>query len=91
MTSAETHAAILRDVAIATVKDAKIARQAADASPTDGNLKAAYGACILAARALRRASMEHPAEELAMIERSIMLDEVAYGLLAKISSIAPGA
>lgn len=75
-----THAEILRRVAVATVRDAQAAQQMADDRPSEDNLRAAFRACLLAARSLRRASEHYPDEEDAMIERSILLDEIAIGL-----------
>ena len=84
MISAEAHAEILRAVAMTTAGDARSAWGKAKASPTQANLRAAFRACVLAARAMRRASTVWPDVELAMIEESLLLDEIAAGLKARL-------
>lgn len=88
MTDPDAHATILRSVAFATVDDARSAWRVAHTSPTEENIRAAYLACVLAARALRRASEVWPDDELAMIEESILLDEAAVTLNAKLVRLA---
>lgn len=84
MTGTQTHAEILRSVAIAAVKDARAAQKTARKKPGEDHLRAAYQASVFAARALLRASEENPGDEDAMIELSILIREEAAALQAKL-------
>jgi hypothetical protein len=79
-----THAATLRAVALRAVDDARSAWREAQARPSEWSIRAALRACVLAARTLRRASVEYPDEEQEMIERAMLLDESAVGLRLKL-------
>jgi hypothetical protein len=88
MISAEAHALILRRVALAAVDDARTAWRKAHAEPSEDYIRAAFRACVLATRALRRASSEHPDDEQAMLAEATLLDEAAVGLKARLVRIA---
>lgn len=81
-------AAILRVAALAAMMDARAAWKIARDRPSDANTRTAFRLCTLAARLLRRASEEHPSEEREMIERAMMLDEVAAGLKVQLVRLA---
>ena len=74
--SPEAHALILRKVAFAAVHDARAAWKTARDSPLEAHVRAAFRACAFAARALLRASKVLPDDEDALIEQSLLLNEV---------------
>ncbi len=89
MVSAEANAFISRRVAMSALAASRAARKKADKSPTETNLRAAYHACVWAARSLRQASIGASGnDELAMIEKSIAMDEVSYGLRSRLVRMA---
>jgi hypothetical protein len=71
---------VLRAVARRVVVDARAACRVEKDAPTEENLRVGYRTCVLAARALRRASMELPDEEEELILESMLFDELALGL-----------
>lgn len=79
-----TRAVILHRVAWSAVRDAESAQKKADARPTEDNLRAAFRTCLLAARTLLRSSLEYPDEEDAMIERAMLMNELAGGFKLKL-------
>jgi hypothetical protein len=80
---------ILRKVARQAVADARAALETAHSAATDDQLLSAYRACVFAARALRRASVDSPApDEKAMIEQSIRFDEEGYSLRRRLVQTA---
>jgi hypothetical protein len=85
------HAETLRMVALRAITDARAAWRKADANSNEENLRAALRVCVLAARALRRASTEHPDEEQEMLDRATLLDETAVGLKRKLARLVESA
>ncbi len=75
---------IRRRVALSTLVAARIAWKAADDSPTEDNLQTAFGACLLASRSLRRAADDKPDDEDVMLDKALLIDELALGLKTKL-------
>lgn len=84
MPSAEAPA-IRRRVAVRALKEARSAWRTAHKSPTEKNVRAAYRACVLAVRTLRRASEDHPDDEQKLLDEATLIDEAAVQLLAKLA------
>lgn len=85
--SAEAQAAIRRKVAIRAVDEARKAWKRAHALPTERNVRAAFRACVLATRTLRRASEDHPRDEQDLIDEAMLIDEVATTLKHQLARI----
>lgn len=80
---------ILRAVAMTAAAEARAAIAAAQGETSEVRLRSAYRACVFAARALRRASIDQSkADETAMIEASILFDEQGYRLRRRLLSRA---
>lgn len=80
MTDASDHSAILRMVALTAVEDARAAWRAAQVRPSEESVRAALRLCVLATRALRRASTGNPDEEDEMLDRAALLAETSAAL-----------
>lgn len=65
---------ILKSVAVRAQADAREAWREARSSPTDATVRAAMRACLLAARALRRAAPYFPAEHAEMTAAAARAD-----------------
>lgn len=87
LADADAHAAILRAVAVATVKDARAAWREAHSIPNEETLLRALRLCTLAERSLLRASEVHPAEEDEMIERALLIGELSVGLNRRLAEL----
>jgi hypothetical protein len=59
----EAHAAVLRKVALTALRDARDAQKKARATPTEACVRAAFHACVFAARAARNAAKALPKGE----------------------------
>lgn len=70
-------ARILRAVANRALDEARAAWSAARASPTETNVRAAMRACVLAARALRRAAPHSHGDASSMLAAAKRTDEAA--------------
>lgn len=84
-------ALILRKIAIASVHEARAAWRRARDEPVEANVRGSYRACVLAARALLRASEVNPDDEEAMIEEALLIREVAQTALIKLVTKWPDA
>lgn len=84
MPSTEADAAILRRVALTALDDSRTAWREAHKHPTVANVRAAFRACVLAARALRRASLALPNEAQQMFEEADKVDDAAAELKARL-------
>lgn len=71
---------ILRIVAARTLDDARAAWKKARESPSDDTVRTAMRACVLSARALRRAARVTPGESAAMIAAAERADATASTL-----------
>ena len=87
MPSAEVDAAILRRVAATALDDSRAAWRTAHASPTVEHVRAAFRACILAARALRRAAGVLPSEAPQLFDEADKVDDAAAELKSRLVSM----
>lgn len=83
------HALILRKVADRAVEDARAAWRKVTAKPGERNTRAAYRACVFAARAMRQAAQAAPADVAkAMADEIALLDAAALVLKVKLARLA---
>lgn len=87
MVSEQSHAAILRKAALTAVNDARSAWKTAYASPTEDSVRGAYRACVLAARALRKAAQFAPDEASEMLQEAVRIEATAAGLKGRLVRI----
>ena len=84
MPSADAEAAILRRVAATALDDCRTAWRTARDSPTVEHVRAAFRACIFAARALRRAASVLPSEAPQLFDAADKVDDAAAELKSKL-------
>ncbi len=87
----KTHAAILRKVAVRALEDARVAWTKARKTPGERLTRAAFRACVFAARALRKAADVLPLEAEQMLEEAARIDTAGLELKAKLARIVVGA
>lgn len=85
------HAAILRSVAVRALADARAAWKRASKTPGERLTRAAFRACVFAARALRKAADVHPLEAEQMLEEAGRIDAASRKLNAQLARIVEGA
>jgi hypothetical protein len=87
VTSSRDNPAILRRVALVALADARYAWKKARGKPDAKRTRAAYCACVFAARALRRAAAVIPREASRLLEQAEAIDEAAANLGAELVSL----
>lgn len=85
------HAAILRSVAVRALADARSAWTKARKVPGERLTRAAFRACVFAARALRKAAAVLPLEAEQMLDEAERIDRAAADLKAKLVRLVVGA
>lgn len=88
--SAEAQAAILRKVAALTLGKARTAWKKARDSPTEKRVRAAFYACVLASRTLRKAAAVTPGQATEMLAEAGRIDVEAKALNAQLARIVEG-
>lgn len=87
MISKRAQAWLRRKVAFAAVERARDAWRMARAAPDEVHTRAALFACVLAVRALRRASEDWPDDEDDMLDEASLIAEVVVTLQKKLIRI----
>lgn len=87
VSSSRENPVILRRVAIDALADARAAWKKAKGKPNAKRTRAAYHACTLAARALRRAAKVLPREASRMLDQAELIDSIGANLGAELVSI----
>lgn len=82
--SPEAHAVILRRVALTALTDSRKAWRLARKRPTIARVRAAFRACVFAARSLRKASEVLPAEVQEMLAEAERVDRAAATMKARL-------
>lgn len=88
--SADAQAMILRRVAAVTLNDARAAWKKARDAPTEKRVRAAYRACVLASRTLRKAAKVTPDQAADMQAEATRIDVTAGMLQRQLVSIIEG-
>ena len=88
--SARAHASILLEIAARTIAEARTAWTAAQGADDETTLRAAYRACLFAARSSRKAAAAwaHDSRGHRLTIEAKRLDDAATGLLARLARVA---